>query len=530
MARPWVLLVVTIAIGCYQPAVPQPQPSTSKAATNVATFSKDGIDVTVTGVLDTDFGAWHDGNMWIRTTATISSWTPATTTSNGAVINGGQLNPNGITTTQGLDGRNPYTAPYLASVTSQNIPTMSVGDVLVIGRSALAPHYGNTTSDRTPGEWVYGNAQWQLLESVLTIHCVASIPNADAFRPPVNCDSIHRTGYCITQLLADSTFEDMVTSLPTDIDSTDPLFPDLDELSEHFLGFHGELREGWACEYTMPRWRSPGYGPSQTGIVSMALLVLCSDVAQPTKVTLAKRLVQRGLDYAGAWLNGNAIDDGHGYGRKSLIILAGKLLGMQNLEFIDRTLSHLSVPRFPEDNGGNFFLTIPTNSNFHWWHDATWTAGWRTGRYQGFSRWPEVDPDLENPPWYLDPPPFPARYAGTQISYEDHFTGHQLAFPPESWPRTHWDRPNERHDTLQRWALNGYFSDHHRCLLGTVLAMRLMDLTTQHGTALDRSMEQFMEGMSAADDALLDYELVNVGWGTGHSYAGGWDVALWNAQ
>lgn len=529
MVTRFLLVLLLFPIACGKLRCPAPS---GILPANMATFTFEGITVTVSGVLNTDFGAWHDGMMWILPTTTISGWTPATATrSNGRYVNGGQLNPTGIQTETSLDSADGY--GFRVGVSSTNPPSMSVGDVLVIGRSVSdANQPFNNVSDRPPGEWVYDTWNHQILESVLTIHCVAAAPSADAFRPPVSCSAVHRQQFCITQLQADSTFEDAVTALPTDVDSSDPAFPDLLDIREHFIGFSGEVRGFWATNKLMPRWHSTGYAPTNTQLVSMALLMLCSDMASVNKIALAKLLVQRGLDYAGAWLNGNAIDDGHGFGRKSLILLAGKLLGIPWMEDIDATLGTTTV-RFPESNGGNWFDGTNIGgglTSFAWWHDPTWTVGWRTGQYQGFDRWPTLTQD----PWFYQPDwdpttPFAPKLAGTQVSFIDSINGPQLRNHPRDWTRYtfygQWTGVPDLSD--MRKMFDGYYSDHHECLVGTVLAMLLMDLDRQHGRNLLQGMDQFFAGPSAAADLELQSEQPPqvVYWGT--SAPNSWPANQW---
>lgn len=522
MARPWVLLVVvTIAIGCYQPAVPQPQPSTSKAANSVATFTRGGISVTVTGnpgTLDVDYGAWWDGHLWVLPGTKIGPWTPATQvhpTQPDVVINGAHVNPRGNETVSQVDSRYPW--GYVTGMNSFDPPrTMALGDVMAIARSATT----QGVSDRTPGQWPYGNTHTQLVQEYLVVHCVAQAPGANSFRPPVCASQQFRTQLSSTFLEADPVaFEAAVTALPTDIDSTDPLFPDVNDLLEAFATYDGELLTGWGTQYITPMHGHIGYGTTQAAMTSLAMLVMCSDLTSVTKIELARRMVQRGISYGGAWLDGRLIDDGHGYGRKCLVVLAGKLLGLSYFENIDDHVGGGTTPRspmFPESNGLNYWFAIQGHTNFSWWHDPTWTAGWRSVQYSVHATWPQNNEQ---------PPPFPRSLIGTRISFQDQATGYQLAFAPNTWPRSGW-----AYDTLQRFFMHGYYSDHHKALIGITLAMELMDLTDEHGTALKQSMIQFMTGPSTAADNELRNEAVVVHWGQGHSLAAGWDVAMWNAH
>lgn len=518
MVRSWasILVAVVVALGC------SPRMGTvTTRQTSMATFTRGGISLTVTGTLNVDFGAWWDGNMWCLPGTVIGPWLPVSETQerdggSGTVdlryMHCGHVNPRGNETSSRVDHRYPY--GHTLGMLSIDTRTMALGDVVAIARSADT----DGVSDRTPGQWPYGNFHTQLVQEYLVVHCVAQAPGADSFRPPVCASPQFRMQLSTNFLEADQDFEDAVTALPTDLDSTDPLFPDVNDLLDAFSAYDGELLTGWGTQYLTPMHNHIGYGTTQAAMTGLAMMVMCSDITSSTKIELARRLVQRGISYGGAWLDGRLIDDGHGYGRKCLIILAGNLLGLPYFENIDANVGGGTTPMFPESNGLNFWWSITGHTSFAWWFDPTWTAGWRSVQYSQHATWPDTQET---------PPPFSRTLINHPISFQDQATGYQLPFAPVNWPRTSWVVSNDR---LQRFFLNGYYADHHKALMGIVLAMELMDLTDEHGTALKQSMIQYRAGAPTAADNQLRNEGVVVQWSQGHSLAGGWDLQEWDAH
>lgn len=96
-----------------------------------------------------------------------------------------------------------------------------------------------------------------------------------------------------------------------------------------FADFCGDIYDGWSTDTRTPDLQHPGYGTFLAGVVSQALVWLCADTEPEKKRVLATKMVQWGLDLAGAFADGrdnSAIGGGHMAGRKAMVILAGHLL------------------------------------------------------------------------------------------------------------------------------------------------------------------------------------------------------------
>lgn len=105
--------------------------------------------------------------------------------------------------------------------------------------------------------------------------------------------------------------------------------PPVDYFNRIFADFSGDIYDGWSTDTRTPDLQHPGYGTFLAGLVSQALVFLCSTESDVMKRPLAERLVQWGLDLAGAFGDGrdnSAVGGGHMASRKSLLMLAGHLL------------------------------------------------------------------------------------------------------------------------------------------------------------------------------------------------------------
>jgi len=86
---------------------------------------------------------------------------------------------------------------------------------------------------------------------------------------------------------------------------------------------------GWTGRYLHPAENMPDYGYYIAARIADGALMLCLDVPEEQKETLAIRMVQLGIDLRGIAAAGGYWPDegGHGSGRKLAILLAGLLLG-----------------------------------------------------------------------------------------------------------------------------------------------------------------------------------------------------------
>ena len=203
--------------------------------------------------------------------------------------------------------------------------------------------------------------------------------------------------------------------------------------------------------------------------MSQALTVILDQSLDPDiRRQLVVALVQRGIDYLGAYADGRQnwmVDGGHMWGRWPLVMLAGILLDIPQAIHPDPILQGRLVERQA------FYTGQPA-----WWNG--WPFGWRRG--------------------WTDQP----------------FLWRQ----PASWTTT---------ERGERWAINGYLPHVVGAHVGTVLAMRAMGHSWDLGEALTGMVEQWMAPLPDTIRAELDAagcQSVTGAWG--QSYAATGDAQL----
>ncbi len=241
-------------------------------------------------------------------------------------------------------------------------------------------------------------------------------------------------------------------------------------LERIFGGFCGEVRSGWGTETITPAFQHPGYGSYLSSCVSLGLTVLCSTIPITAKRKLAERMVQWGLDLAGAFADErvNTSNGGHMQGRKALIILAGYLLNIPQMMYPDAI-----NPDFQETQGYE-------TKDRGWWWGGTWRHVWH---------------------------PF------------DRGNGDFVASHPATWSHDA-TMPNGNVSRGERFRLS-YMNQVIGSQVGTALAMRLMGMQRQMGTAFIGAVGQWMEGPPAGPMADLAAQGMTFPWGTDYTVGPG---------
>lgn len=249
--------------------------------------------------------------------------------------------------------------------------------------------------------------------------------------------------------------------LPIDWTSWGQGKPTLDYYERLFGAFRGELYDGWSTDTKTPDSQHPGYGREVALVTSQALCMLCSTAPRAAKLRLATLMVQAGLDLLGAYADGRntaSPENGHSQGRKALCVLAGMLLDVPIL----RDPTALFGPVFNED--GAYYARSP----YAWWQG--WQYGWLPH--------------------------------GTQRFTHKH---------PSEWTT---------HDRGEAWGLRSYGPHCWGANVGTALAMRLMGLEREMGTAFCGMIRQWMSGPDAlaiGSNAVMQAAGVDLPWGTDYS-------------
>lgn len=302
-------------------------------------------------------------------------------------------------------------------------------------------------------------------------------------RPPVIGDNwivrFFRSQPIPESLVLPSRMPDVVDtdSLPVDWSAWGKSKPSIAYITGLLAPFSGEFYSGWSTDTRTPDWQHPGYGSYYTGAaVSPAMVWLCAKSSPQSKMLLALAVVQRGLDLLGAYADGRTTSpgNGHGQGRKALLIAAGHLLGIPEIT----NPTSVVGPVFQEDMA---------YKRKDWWFGSGWTAGWAS------MNTPELDGSL-------------------------------LSKHPSEWG----DANSPKH-TGYAWALNGYMGQTVGSQVGTALGMRLMRRTVEMGSNFDKMVSQWMQGPPEAAKSVLASVGINLPWGSDYSVGRGVDfcAAAW---
>lgn len=236
--------------------------------------------------------------------------------------------------------------------------------------------------------------------------------------------------------------------------------PSIQYLTGMLGAFGGDCFDGWSTDTKTPDFQHPGYGSYYSGVVSQALVSLCSTDSDEDKRPLAIAVAQRGLDLVGVFADGryNYPNGGHAQGRKALLIMCGYLLKVRPFEDPNRFIGL----KFQED--GAFRAGT-------WWFGGGWDAVW------GFKT---------NPP----------------------FNGEGFATPPSTWGDPH----SPTHSTFA-WT-TAYMNQVCGSQVGTAVAMHLCGLGDEMGVSYMRMITQWMEGPPQSAINELAAAGIEYAWGT----------------
>lgn len=250
--------------------------------------------------------------------------------------------------------------------------------------------------------------------------------------------------------------------------------PDIPYLTKLLGRFCGELWSGWGTADKTPDRQHPGYGSYLAAVVSQAMVQLCSTASDEAKLPLALAVAQWGIDLVGAFADSRRHDLGGGHcaGRLPLVIMAGHLLGIEEM-----ANARFLVPgTFQED------LAYVRGE---WWFPG-WDARWRF-QLGGIS------------------------------------DGSLCVSPPSTW-----GDPNSPTHSTWAWCFK-YITQVVGAQVGTALAMQLMGREDAIGRPMVRMVQQFMQGPPADARAQLVDAGLSIPWGTDYSLdrGAGFCAAAW---
>ncbi|NLX59163.1 MAG: hypothetical protein GXY74_08755 [Phycisphaerae bacterium] len=271
-------------------------------------------------------GQFVTGSWYVVGPVTIAKIDPAPTYGENA-RNGSVLNiPVADRNASGFDSR-VHDGRYKASLAAKLPLTMKPGDALI---STISMPEGAKPQEPSGG----GTQSGSPVLSACVLTCLAAPAPADAFRP----------GYCDrtqTIRLARNLRRELLPRLPYGKDTF--AWPMMGGI---WNGKKATTAEDWADRYARP-WLEicwfnfdaalayqPGYGHIEARMGSMVSLILATDLPAERKERLLLNYVQHGLDLysiARAGYYGWAAFGGHGSARKWPIVLAGMMLGDEDM-------------------------------------------------------------------------------------------------------------------------------------------------------------------------------------------------------
>lgn len=258
----------------------------------------------VTWTFDRDYqtGQFANGDYWVVGPVKVTSISPKPASG----MHGSMINP-GVNGSQGFDSRirnNPYSADL--NVALKMPLTVKPG-------SSLLSSISHTT--KASGD----NPQ---LKTIAILTVLDKAAPAGSFRPPyAGTDKSLRWNKSKLNF-------SKLRSLPT-VGNT----PSLASVEKEFERPWIELKTNWTGRYMHPSENQPSYGREIAHTLGKGLLSLQLNYSNAQKETLAIRLVQYGIDVYGAGKAGArwSCDGGHNQGRKMPLLLAGTMLGDNNL-------------------------------------------------------------------------------------------------------------------------------------------------------------------------------------------------------
>ncbi len=271
-------------------------------------------------------GQFVNGDWWVLDDGggvTVDSVSPAPTGSGSSYRNGTMKNPT-PGTVLGYDGRLPG---YNAGQNVSYPAALAGGDALCSVKSIESSAGQVDVSGYTI---VLDDHCFITDAAVLT--CLSTAPPADAFRPAYftgATKTIHRVADMAAQLASLPTLG-KETLYPTDLGVI------ADQVArvwlDHYSGFNGRKMH--------PIFNMPNYGREINEVTAVAALVLVSDYPLAEKLSIARGLVQIGIDCYGVIEAGGTFLEGgaHTQGRKLPVMVAGYLLddaGLLDVESVE---------------------------------------------------------------------------------------------------------------------------------------------------------------------------------------------------
>jgi len=302
------MLILCILLPMFVFAVPV-------SAATTTSITQFGITWTFEG--EVEYGQFANGDYWVVGPVTITSITPKSSTAEGITMHGSMLNPPLSTTQQGFDSRIGNGNNY---VESKNV-AREMPLVVQPGSSLLSCESHLDTK---------ANPQNFPQMKTIAILTVLAEPAAEGdFRPP----------YVGTDKSLNWNKKDLDYTKLGSVANPGGAVP-LATLESRFERPWIEINLTWAGRNMHPDLNQLSldggigtYGREIANTIGAALLALQLDYTDAQKEKLLISIVQYGIDiYGAARIGGNwGNDGGHNMGRKMVLLLAGAVLGDENI-------------------------------------------------------------------------------------------------------------------------------------------------------------------------------------------------------
>jgi len=439
------------------------------------------------------YGTWHDDTIWCVPGTVLLGYNPSQVGTGGSYRNGCMLNPRGNVRQIALDGRAPY-GFFTESMGLQLPYVMQPGDVVVIAKSAPETPWtpgpnGATGTRARPNYWANTVDGRSNVDELMIVTCVATPVREPCFRPPALGGGLSRIlrGSLIPETALDYALNKRLLKFvdPAVVTGT---APDPTVTAGLVKRPWCDLQDGWTTDEMTPDQQQPGYGQNVGAALGIALNVASTiGVSSDLTKTILRGIVQQGIDYVGAFVDGRQLyaNGGHCQGRKTPIIVAGWALDGQHwfgsfMKNIGSTLGLLGFSgiRFQEDD-----CAYDLGANKWFMSSPVWKKAW------AFNKGNPPNPSPPNP--WLD--------------------GRELQNSPAGWVQEGGTSPANNHLSWP-WAMNGYLGNVCGSAVGIALWMKKHGLTSLWGTDLDGLVAQYMAGLSGANNTALTAANVNVPW------------------
>ncbi|MBL9078281.1 MAG: hypothetical protein JNL08_12295 [Planctomycetes bacterium] len=313
-------------------------------------------------------GQFCNGDWWVIGPVTITNISPGAQNSGGRWINGSTVNPS-------TNCDHGYDSGLFGTYKPEAYkPNLNVGLQLPL---TLQPSSSLISTIAQIGPADSGSASQLRTAAVLTV--LASVPPADAFRPPYSgTDKTirHRESELDYGALADLTPASGAPSLTATANGLSRVW--LDHCAD------------WVSRYMHPVENMPDYYREFTALLGTAGLLLNCNFTNAQKRDLLVRFTQIGIDHYGNMVNGARWGvNGHCNGRKFPILLAGRVLNDAAMLAVGTTYRTIfNGPGAPGNNkapfseDGQTFYVQETSPGVY-----NWGYGGYTASFVGVPEW-----------------------------------------------------------------------------------------------------------------------------------------------